>query len=720
MPEEVLKTRITGDASGLDRASKQATQALDKFSKSAAQSSAALNNIPKVSNQVSQAAGKMATSAGKAGGAMAKSGKDFTNFGRVLQDLPYGFTGVQNNLTQLIPAAGAAGLAFTALIAALTFAQVGFGAWTRGMGGSTDALDEQIKKIREAEEALSNYVATRDDVTRAQIKGSQSAQEELVNLRTLYQATQNANIPIAQRKKLVDELQEQYPKYFKNISDEIILAGGATKAYNDLSAAILASARSRAAQDSLVDLQKQLLVIEQQFAAAANETLIAEQRVNAVKAKGMAYETTLLTEKSGQVTKSNDLIRAESTLNDKKQKQIGLQKQINDLQKRAASLTRNITTVIETNPDALLDPAGNVPDIKAAVKIDPVIDLTNVRQKLLEEFSKLKDADILPVDELQTIADQTVDLYVRSMSSAFDRRGRDIPSFTIPLPSVEETLKEAESKLSQIGLALPSMLAATNIFGEPVTLKMEDLLDFTKVSPAEAIEAIQKAVSDVKKGATAAVDGFNQALSSSLQNAMANVAESLGESLVLGDFSGVFQSVAASVGGLMQELGKMLIQTALKVELFKKALYDWAVLNPQLAVAAGVGLIAFGAAIKKMALPEPKKFAKGGIVPGSGSGDTVPAMLTPGEFVVTKDKAPFIAALIKIMGNGMKMPRMVNNRLHFADGGIVPNVRTSPIDRFSITAAPRTVAMPEGDWKIRGKDLVYVMAQTQKSQRRIG
>ena len=34
-----------------------------------------------------------------------------------------------------------------------------------------------------------------------------------------------------------------------------------------------------------------------------------------------------------------------------------------------------------------------------------------------------------------------------------------------------------------------------------------------------------------------------------------------------------------------------------------------------------------------------KKFAAGGFVPGSGSGDTVPAMLTPGEFVVNKKSA---------------------------------------------------------------------------------
>jgi TP901 family phage tail tape measure protein len=46
---------------------------------------------------------------------------------------------------------------------------------------------------------------------------------------------------------------------------------------------------------------------------------------------------------------------------------------------------------------------------------------------------------------------------------------------------------------------------------------------------------------------------------------------------------------------------------------------------------------------------KPKKMATGGTVPGTGSGDTVPAMLTPGEFVVNKDAAqkamPFLQAL---------------------------------------------------------------------------
>ena len=48
----------------------------------------------------------------------------------------------------------------------------------------------------------------------------------------------------------------------------------------------------------------------------------------------------------------------------------------------------------------------------------------------------------------------------------------------------------------------------------------------------------------------------------------------------------------------------------------------------------------------------PKKFATGGVVPGRGNGDTVPAMLTPGEVVLTKDEAKNNPTLIAAIQNG--------------------------------------------------------------------
>ena len=55
------------------------------------------------------------------------------------------------------------------------------------------------------------------------------------------------------------------------------------------------------------------------------------------------------------------------------------------------------------------------------------------------------------------------------------------------------------------------------------------------------------------------------------------------------------------------------------------------------------------------------KFARGGIVPGQGNRDTVPTMLTPGEFVIKKSS-------VNKLGAGA-LHAMNNNR--YASGGAV-------------------------------------------------
>lgn len=72
------------------------------------------------------------------------------------------------------------------------------------------------------------------------------------------------------------------------------------------------------------------------------------------------------------------------------------------------------------------------------------------------------------------------------------------------------------------------------------------------------------------------------------------------------------------------------------------------------------------------------KLASGGRVPGIGSGDTVPAMLTPGEYVIRKDAvAHWGAGLMDRLNNmiGFSLPRIpAAPRLAFAGGGMVPEV----------------------------------------------
>jgi septal ring factor EnvC (AmiA/AmiB activator) len=88
-------------------------------------------------------------------------------------------------------------------------------------------------------------------VNQARAQGDQNAQGELVNLKLLYNASQDHNLSLKQRKEAVAALQTQYPGYFGNISAELILTGKATNAYNDLTKAIIANARAKAAEGML-------------------------------------------------------------------------------------------------------------------------------------------------------------------------------------------------------------------------------------------------------------------------------------------------------------------------------------------------------------------------------------------------------------------------------------------------------------------------------------
>ena len=73
---------------------------------------------------------------------------------------------------------------------------------------------------------------------------------------------------------------------------------------------------------------------------------------------------------------------------------------------------------------------------------------------------------------------------------------------------------------------------------------------------------------------------------------------------------------------------------------------------------------------------QPKRFNKGGKVPGSGTGDTVPAMLTPGEFVMSKGAVDQIGVdnlmAMNKEGGGTNQPKMMK----FAGGGVVPDIDT--------------------------------------------
>ena len=75
-------------------------------------------------------------------------------------------------------------------------------------------------------------------------------------------------------------------------------------------------------------------------------------------------------------------------------------------------------------------------------------------------------------------------------------------------------------------------------------------------------------------------------------------------------------------------------------------------------------------------------FNKGGLVPGAGNQDTVPAMLTPGEVVISKPAVDMFGArnllnLNREAGKSNK-PKLNGSRFYANEGGAVPDLRFTP------------------------------------------
>ena len=73
---------------------------------------------------------------------------------------------------------------------------------------------------------------------------------------------------------------------------------------------------------------------------------------------------------------------------------------------------------------------------------------------------------------------------------------------------------------------------------------------------------------------------------------------------------------------------------------------------------------------------EPEEMSKGGRVPGSGNKDTVPAMLTPGEFVMSKGAVQKYGTdtlhSMNSVGGGSGKPSFSNGMMYASSGGEVP------------------------------------------------
>jgi hypothetical protein len=224
-------------------------------------------------------ANEASNSAAVLGGSVVKGSNSaafaLTNLGRVAQDAPFGFIGIQNNLNPLLESfsrlkaeTGGTGSALKALGQTL----IG----PAGLGIALSVVSAGIlfyqqyqqranKEVEKAKKTNEDYASSLSAVNQIQLVGAQNAAKETAELKALFGAYQNANLPLSQRKDAYAELQKQYPAYFGNLKFEEQASEKVKSAYDKLSQSIIATGRARAGIDLITKNEQKKLENEQKL-----------------------------------------------------------------------------------------------------------------------------------------------------------------------------------------------------------------------------------------------------------------------------------------------------------------------------------------------------------------------------------------------------------------------------------------------------------------------
>lgn len=182
-----------------------------------------------------------------AGDAVKKSNQQWTNLALVIQDLPYGFRGIQNNLPALVGSvAGATGaiyLAFSTLIAITTTYEK-----------EIVQLIYGINELDRATQTMNKTVAQNVGSAKAQIAVDQS----LLSIIT------NVNKSTKERETALSELKSQYEGNIKLQKTDITDGEKLVKIINKISSALIRKAKAQAFAELIAKQEAKLLELQSQ------------------------------------------------------------------------------------------------------------------------------------------------------------------------------------------------------------------------------------------------------------------------------------------------------------------------------------------------------------------------------------------------------------------------------------------------------------------------
>lgn len=534
--------------------------------------------------------GKVSTSLGGIKNASNTAGQSLTNLGRIAQDAPFGFIGIQNNINPLVESfgrlkaeTGSTGGAFKALVGSLAGAG-GIGLAVSVVTGALTVLSQQgfFKTAQAADEAAKKAKEFQKEVDSI----GRSAASEQANVLILVGALESETTSRQKKADALKQLQQINPQYFGDLKLEGDLVKGIGQAYESYAASILASVQNKIDTKRLEDVLVKLNEAEEkqkrnQLQIAANEA--EKNRLIALGGKQYARSFDLQNQQLSQNFQLVDLARQRDEILKRisEREFAGVIKGSNAT-KEAEKATKSTIKAVETIDSTIaalrakLDVLGkeeilfNVDKSKEKIK-----ELEGTISTLFSKFKLQPDTPIIQqlkseIDAInqQIIRDENIRIIARIQTeSVSDRKDTILNEIT-----------KGNERLSKLVKPIKLPVAVVDPFAE----QRKNVEEFAK----QASEVLTTAFSD----------------------SFVALGEFLGKALT-GDagVGGFLIGIANILGGALKELGKYIIVASKLIAGIKNALNAAFKGNPILGVIAGIALIALGTAIQN-SLP---KFANG-------------------------------------------------------------------------------------------------------------
>ena len=597
-----------------------------------------LEDTNKILGQVAQTATKTSNAIDGNFDALKKSNQQWTNLALVVQDLPFGFRGIQNNLPALIGGmAGVTGGIYFATSAIIAL----FTAWDMGIFGATKSTDEWRKSLKE----------TNDEIR----KSLDYTNSDVSNLQGLLAVMTDVNSTESQRKQALKEVKEAITKVDEAEGKKITGLYSGIKAVEKYTEALQQQQMQevigkRIAEISATQIEKRnILAIETGKANRGIHPIdffMGNKELDNLNSEIIANETLLRQLEDLRTTNAKALLlNPFSKYNAKPQK--GADDSLKRIQAANEAETKAYMSGLDERAkeefQAGLELQNGLEKMRAAGYTNSETYYAAYKANMIKIAQKYDDIEYKRnQDSIKSNIDWETKIYHDSMR-IYDENQKK---------KADAQAKYTKNTVDSLELELKTQL---KLHKSNITLMQEDIankikqLELLKVfafGNAKSIEIIDKAIENQKaqlKGLGERWDNTAQNIKKTIEGVMTDVivqfATNIGKALA-GEKVDLFGGIGEIIAEGAIAIGKALVAYGVALEAFKLAK-----LNPLLAIVAGTGLVIAGNYLKSKLAPKKEggatPFANGGIVSG-------PTMGLIGEYPGAKSNPEVVAPLDKL------------------------------------------------------------------------